>query len=118
VSIATKYGILQHILCVALGGKSSSACGSRGLLPRRPCPANRRREATAEDRQNCTTEQNRERKGDRDSMGTISKRARERQNGKEMTRRTRCCAHLRPRMNDGDGRARRSWGRTRRSWGR
>jgi hypothetical protein len=25
VSIATKYGILQHILCVALGGKSSSA---------------------------------------------------------------------------------------------
>jgi hypothetical protein len=24
VSIATKYGILQHILCVALGGKSSS----------------------------------------------------------------------------------------------
>jgi hypothetical protein len=26
VSIATKYGILQHILCVALGGKSSSGC--------------------------------------------------------------------------------------------
>jgi hypothetical protein len=25
VSIVTKYGILQHILCVALGGKSSSA---------------------------------------------------------------------------------------------
>jgi hypothetical protein len=30
----------------------------------------------------------RERKGDRDTMGTTSKRARERQNGKETTRRT------------------------------
>jgi hypothetical protein len=36
VSIATKYGILQHILCVALGGKSSSGrfisrLGEKGL---------------------------------------------------------------------------------------
>jgi hypothetical protein len=31
VSIATKYGILQHILCVALVGKSSSV---RTKVPR------------------------------------------------------------------------------------
>jgi hypothetical protein len=67
-------------------------------------------------------QQNRERKGDRDSMGTTSKRARERQNETRSTRRTRWCAHLRLVRNDGDGRARRSWrgvaGVTRRSWGR
>jgi hypothetical protein len=37
VSIATKYGILQHILCVALGGKFSSGvevpAGSYTLVP-------------------------------------------------------------------------------------
>jgi hypothetical protein len=31
VSIATKYGILQHILCVALGGKSSSVISITSL---------------------------------------------------------------------------------------
>jgi hypothetical protein len=30
VAIATKYGILQHILCVALGGKSSSVLLRQG----------------------------------------------------------------------------------------
>jgi hypothetical protein len=46
---------------------------------------------------------NTERKGDEDSI-------RERQNGKETTRRTQWCAHLRPKMNDDDERARRSCG--------
>jgi hypothetical protein len=51
----------------------------------------------------------RERKRGRDSVGTTSKCAREWQNGKETTRRTRWCAHLRSKMNDDNGRARRSW---------
>jgi hypothetical protein len=50
-----------------------------------------------------------QRKGDRDSIGTTSKLARERQNRTRSMRQTRWCAHLRLVRNDGDGRARRSW---------
>jgi hypothetical protein len=53
---------------------------------------------------------NRDGKRDGDSMGMTSKRAREWQNGKETTRRTRWWAHLWPKINDGDRRARRSCG--------
>jgi hypothetical protein len=37
-------------------------------------------------------------------MGMTTKLKIERQNGKEIMRRTRWCAHFRPRRNDGDGR--------------
>jgi hypothetical protein len=74
--------------------RSSPAAGSGGD------GRNRRRQGRRPAQAECSSvlQQNKERKGDRDSMGTTSKRARERQKGKETTRRTRWCAHLRPRI--------------------